>query len=99
VAPLRKDGFDPDEARVPAGNPDGGQWTSDGGDGSFEVAAGGDLPCQGGYCESGGTRGTAAMYRIFGRNVCRDCAVKMMGLDGLPGSVQTKELERYLIGQ
>jgi hypothetical protein len=29
-APLRKNGFDPGEPRVPAGNPDGGQWTSDG---------------------------------------------------------------------
>jgi hypothetical protein len=37
------------------------------------------------------------MYRIGGHNVCRDCAVKMMGLEGLPGGVQTKELERYLI--
>ena len=30
---LIKD-YDPDEPRVPAGNPDGGQWTSEGGDGS-----------------------------------------------------------------
>jgi hypothetical protein len=28
---LRKANFDPDEPRVPAGNPDGGQWTSGGG--------------------------------------------------------------------
>jgi len=28
---LRKAGYDPDEPRVPAGNPDGGQWTSTGG--------------------------------------------------------------------
>src|SRR5208282_5821238 len=28
---LRKAGFNPDEPRVPAGNPDGGQWTEDGG--------------------------------------------------------------------
>lgn len=91
--------YNPNEPRIPAGNSGGGQWTDGSGDGSFEVAARGDIPCQGGYCESGGSRGTAAMYRIFGRNVCRDCAVKMMGLDGLPGAVQTKELERYLIRQ
>ena len=30
TAPLVKDGFDPDEPRVPAGSPDGGQWTSEG---------------------------------------------------------------------
>jgi hypothetical protein len=30
---LAKAGFDPDEPRVPAGNPDGGQWTTGGGSG------------------------------------------------------------------
>ena len=32
--------YDPGQPRVPAGNPDGGQWTSDGGggDGSVQVA-------------------------------------------------------------
>ena len=32
-AAWRKAGFDPDQPRVPAGNPDGGQWTSGGGGG------------------------------------------------------------------
>ncbi len=94
---LLKDDFDPDESRVSAGSPDGGEWTEGGAEGSFEVAARGDIPCQGGYCESGGTYGTAAMYHILGRNVCRDCAVKIMGLENLPGGQQTKELEDYLI--
>ena len=33
-APLDaiKGGYNPDQPRVPAGNPDGGQWTSEGGD-------------------------------------------------------------------
>jgi hypothetical protein len=31
----RKAGFNPDEPRVPAGNPQGGQWTTDGGSGSW----------------------------------------------------------------
>jgi hypothetical protein len=90
-----------DEPRVPAGNPDGGQWTGDGGDADVQIAAVGDLPCQGfaGGCQSGGTYGTTAMYRIFGRNVCRDCAVKMMGLENESGAAQTKVLERYLIGR
>jgi len=34
-AELRKAGFNPDEPRVPAGNPRGGQWTADGGHGSW----------------------------------------------------------------
>ena len=33
-ATQRKAGFDPDQPRVPAGNSDGGQWTSDGGSGA-----------------------------------------------------------------
>jgi hypothetical protein len=32
---LRKAGFNPDEPRVPAGNPQGGQWTIDSGSGSW----------------------------------------------------------------
>jgi hypothetical protein len=32
---LRKAGFNPDEPRVPAGEPQGGQWTKDGGSGSW----------------------------------------------------------------
>jgi len=31
---LRKTGFDPNEPRVPAGHPGGGQWTRDGGGGN-----------------------------------------------------------------
>jgi hypothetical protein len=31
---LRKAGFNPDEPRVPAGSPDGGQWTSESGNGA-----------------------------------------------------------------
>jgi hypothetical protein len=34
-AELRKAGFNPDEPRVPAGDPQGGQWTTDGGNGSW----------------------------------------------------------------
>jgi hypothetical protein len=32
---LRKAGFNPDESRVPAGDSKGGQWTTDGGSGSW----------------------------------------------------------------
>jgi hypothetical protein len=32
---LRKAGFNPDEPRVPAGNPEGGQWTGEGGHGAI----------------------------------------------------------------
>jgi hypothetical protein len=35
ILDLRKAGFNPDEPRVPAGNPEGGQWTRDGGNGAI----------------------------------------------------------------
>jgi hypothetical protein len=31
--------FDPDQPRVPAGNPDGGQWTSEGGSGGSATSS------------------------------------------------------------
>jgi hypothetical protein len=39
ILDLRKAGFNPDEPRVPAGNPDGGQWTRDGGNGAVNSDA------------------------------------------------------------
>lgn len=36
-----KAGFDPNQPRVPAGNPDGGQWASEGGAGGGDASAGG----------------------------------------------------------
>jgi hypothetical protein len=35
---CRKAGFNPNQPRVPAGNPDGGQWTSEGGVGRVRLA-------------------------------------------------------------
>ena len=39
--------FDPNQPRVPAGNPDGGQWTSEGGDAAYLNVAG---PQSATYC-------------------------------------------------
>ncbi len=93
---LRK--YNSDEPRVPAGSPAGGQWTSEGGEGEVEVAAGG-TKCDGfaGGCRSGGSYGTSPLYTINGRNLCRDCAVKYLGLENLPAGAQTKTLEDYYI--
>ena len=48
--------FDPDEPRVPAGNPDGGQWTSEGlqppGQGGAIVVAGRISPAREADCEA-----------------------------------------------
>jgi hypothetical protein len=63
---------------------------------TFQVAAAGDLKCTGGYCRSGGTYGTTAMYSVLGEPVCRDCAVKLLGLENLSGREQQKVLNGLL---
>ena len=47
---------------------------------SFEVAASGGIKCTGGYCASGGSYGTCAIYAVDGKPVCRDCAVKLLDI-------------------
>jgi hypothetical protein len=42
-ADCRKAGFNPNQPRVPAGNPDGGQWTDSGGGGGGDSGAGGSV--------------------------------------------------------
>jgi hypothetical protein len=44
---LRKAGFNPSEPRVPAGNPDGGQWTNDGGHSADDSRVLSDAPSTG----------------------------------------------------
>jgi len=81
------------EARVPAHNPGGGEWTSDGGE--IEVAAAGDQKCQ--ACSSGGSYGTNGMARVNGKIRCWDCAIKAIGAQGLPGDEQIRMLEPFLL--
>jgi hypothetical protein len=66
-------------------------------DGSYQIAAVGDLKCSGGDCRTGGTYGTTAMYNVGGRLLCRECAVKALNLGSLPGGEQNKRLDPYLI--
>jgi hypothetical protein len=99
------------EPRIPAQNTGGGEWTTNGGDGGTLVADGhgnttgviqvaGGQPCQGfgAGCQMGGTYGTSALYSIGGRNVCRDCAVKILGIGGLSGAEQAIILAPFAIG-
>lgn len=81
------------EAQVPAHNPRGGEWTSDGGD--VEVAAAGDQKCQ--TCPSGGSYGATGMFRMEGKIRCWDCAIKAAGAQGLPGDEKIKILGPYLL--
>jgi len=65
------------------------------------LAAAGDLKCDGfsAGCQSGGSYGTTATHNIEGRNVCTSCAVKMMGVGGLPGGRQLLILKPFELGQ
>ena len=55
-APFARANFDPGEPRVPAGSPDGGQWTGGEGDGS----AGGGDGAAAGSSRDGGALGSGA---------------------------------------
>lgn len=77
--------YDPEEPRVPAGQPGPGRWTTDEGTAGtpgVQVAGAGNLRCDGfsAGCQSGGSYGTSATYHISGRNLCTDCAVKFLGI-------------------
>lgn len=54
------------------------------------------VTCQGPTCTQGGSYGTTGMYRVLGRNLCRDCAVKALGIQGLPAKEQTDILRPFL---
>jgi hypothetical protein len=70
------------------------QVTPDGG--NIIPAAAGDLKCVGGACKSGGSWGTTGMYRIEGKNLCRNCAIKQLGIGNDPAQELMKSLEKYL---
>ena len=108
---MRK--FDPNQPRAPAGNPDGGQWTSESTGSGNDLATpfdGGHRPaaapvqvaglkCEGfaGGCQSGGSYGSSAMYNIYGRNLCWDCAVKILDVQNASSSEKVLRLEPHLI--
>ena len=96
---LRKYNTDfEDEARVPKGQHGGGEWTT-GGDGEFDIAATRGTPCDGfpAGCQTGGSYGSGALFRIDGRNLCWDCAVKSMDLGNAPAAKKLEGLEPYYI--
>lgn len=63
-------------------------------DPNIDIAAVGDLKCQG-ICGEGGTRGTTGAYEILGKPVCRDCAVKILKIENLSGPQQNKYLRKH----
>ena len=68
---YRKD-FNPDQPRVPAGNPDGGQWTSGGGDGNSSS-------------DGNDSAGVAAMQNGIDNPTQLGDGTEMAAGDGMPG--------------
>jgi hypothetical protein len=68
-------------------------WTGD----TFDIAGKSNPdPCVGGDCKDGGSRSKTGMYEINGVGyLCRDCAVKLLELEDLPGGLQNKGLQPY----
>ena len=91
------------QPRAPAGVPEGGQWIANSLNLPAErpdqvhVAAMLGPRCDGfsAGCQFGGTFGTTGMYRIAGKNLCRDCAVKFLGIQGLSFEEQRETLHLY----
>jgi hypothetical protein len=54
------------------------------------------ISCQGPTCTMGGSYGTSGMYSVYGRNLCRNCAVKILGIENLPAAEQTSILQNFL---
>ena len=67
--------------------------------GAIQPVAGGDLRCQGSDCKSGGSFGTTGAWTIERRRVCRDCAVKILGIGQLPSTEQTEILRPFELGR
>jgi hypothetical protein len=65
-------------------------------DGDVTIAAVGDLRCEG-VCSEGGTWGTTAAYSIGNKNLCRDWAVKKIGVEKESGAEQNKALRPFEI--
>ena len=61
-----------------------------------DLAAAGDLPCEG-VCSEGGSYGTTAMYGVENRNLCRNCAVKRLGIEDEPEREKIRVLRPFLL--
>ena len=95
--------YRPDQPRAPKGTPEGGQWIDDLFSASQQalaatervrVAAGPRCDGFSSGCQSGGTFGTTGMFKILGRNLCKDCAVKFFSIEDLSGAEQLDYLGR-----
>lgn len=88
---ARERRYRPDQPRAPKGTPEGGQWIDD----LLQLLDAQAEPqhirvagprCDGfsSGCQNGGSVGTTDAVHISGKRYCIDCAVKVLGLQGLP---------------
>jgi hypothetical protein len=61
-----------------------------------DIAAAGDLKCQG-VCRSGGNYGTTGMFSVGGKTLCEACAVKKLGIENESPEERLYILMRYLL--
>ncbi|MGV3576159.1 MAG: hypothetical protein ACO1O4_13620 [Devosia sp.] len=92
--------YRPDQPRMPKGTPEGGQWIDDllrlvaiEAEPDRVLVAGPRCDGFSSGCQNGGSFGTTGMYSIFGQNLCRHCAIKFLGLEGLPHLEQLETIE------
>lgn len=68
---------------------------------STQIAAAGDLRCEGirggGGCSRGGGYGSTAMYGVEGQKLCAQCAVRAIGAAGLSHGEQMEMLRSFLL--
>ena len=59
----------------------------------------GNFRCEGfsAGCQSGGSYGTTPKYNVYGRNLCWDCAVKILGIQDASSSEKVLWLTPHLI--
>jgi hypothetical protein len=84
--------YRPDQPRAPKGTPEGGQWIDDligllpteQEPERIQVAVGPRCDGFSGGCQNGGSFGKTDPVHISGKRLCMDCAVKYLGLQGLP---------------
>jgi hypothetical protein len=64
----------------------------------IDVAAAGDLKCEGGDCGQGGSWGTTGMYEVAGKILCENCAAKAKRAEDLPSDERVRILRPHLLG-
>ncbi|WP_043289336.1 RHS repeat-associated core domain-containing protein, partial [Paraburkholderia oxyphila] len=72
--------------------------TSAGNQAAVQVAAAGDLKCQGfsAGCQNGGSYGSTGAYKVNGLILCTSCAVKMLGVENESPAEKAITLELYI---